>query len=55
VPVPDRDAAVAGRRRVFYRAVAGDALAAVAGALAVDAASWRAGTIWPRPRRCTRA
>ncbi len=37
VPVPDRDAAVAGRRRVFYRAVAGDALAAVAGALAVDA------------------
>jgi membrane-bound lytic murein transglycosylase D len=45
VPVPDKTFVVAGKRRVFYRVVAGDSLAAVARALAVkpaDLAQWNA-------------
>lgn len=45
VPVPDRTAVVEGKRRVFYRVVAGDTLKAVARALAVtpaDLAQWNA-------------
>jgi membrane-bound lytic murein transglycosylase D len=45
VAVPDKTAAVAGKRRVFYRVVAGDTLPAVARALAVkpaDLAQWNA-------------
>src|ERR1700761_4640218 len=38
VPVPDKAFVVEGRRRVFYRVVAGDALTDVAKALAVKAA-----------------
>jgi LysM repeat protein len=33
VPVPDEDATIAGKRRVFYRVVIGDSLAGIAGAL----------------------
>jgi len=43
VPVPDKAYAVPGKRRVFYRVVAGDTLAAVAKAFAVkadDLAQW---------------
>lgn len=43
VPVPDKAQTVSGRRRVFYRVVAGDTLAEVAGALGVRAgelATW---------------
>ncbi|MEZ4403176.1 MAG: transglycosylase SLT domain-containing protein [Kofleriaceae bacterium] len=36
VPVPDKDADVAGKRRVFYRVVTGDELPRVAAALAVS-------------------
>jgi membrane-bound lytic murein transglycosylase D len=36
VPVPDKDAEIAGKRRVFYRVVAGNSLAQVAGALDVE-------------------
>ncbi|HEX3761846.1 MAG TPA: LysM peptidoglycan-binding domain-containing protein, partial [Kofleriaceae bacterium] len=45
VPVPDKTAVVAGKRRVFYRVVAGDTLRSVAKALAVssgDLAQWNA-------------
>jgi membrane-bound lytic murein transglycosylase D len=45
VPVPDKTFAVAGKRRVFYRVVAGDTLKAIAKALAVtpaDLAAWNA-------------
>ncbi len=45
VPVPDRTAVVAGKRRVFYRVVAGDTLRSVARALAVtgaELAQWNA-------------
>jgi membrane-bound lytic murein transglycosylase D len=45
VPVPDKTAVVPGKRRVFYRVVAGDTLKAVARALAVpaaDLAQWNA-------------
>jgi membrane-bound lytic murein transglycosylase D len=45
VPVPDKTAVVAGKRRVFYRVVAGDTLRSVAGALAVtqaELAQWNA-------------
>jgi membrane-bound lytic murein transglycosylase D len=45
VPVPDKTAQVPGKRRVFYRVVAGDTLKAVARALAVtsaDLARWNA-------------
>ncbi|HEU4734786.1 MAG TPA: LysM peptidoglycan-binding domain-containing protein [Kofleriaceae bacterium] len=45
VPVPDKNAVVPGKRRVFYRVVAGDTLAAVARALAVkpaELAAWNA-------------
>ncbi|MEO7735422.1 MAG: LysM peptidoglycan-binding domain-containing protein, partial [Kofleriaceae bacterium] len=38
VPVPDKAFAVSGKRRVFYRVVAGDTLAAVAKAFAVKPA-----------------
>jgi membrane-bound lytic murein transglycosylase D len=38
VAVPDKDADVAGKRRVFYRVVAGDSLTAVARALGVKLA-----------------
>ena len=38
VAVPDKDADVAGRRRVFYRVVAGDELGVVARAMGVTAA-----------------
>ncbi|HTR55197.1 MAG TPA: LysM peptidoglycan-binding domain-containing protein [Kofleriaceae bacterium] len=38
VPVPDKDAIVAGKKRVFYRVVAGDTLSGVAKALGVRAA-----------------
>jgi membrane-bound lytic murein transglycosylase D len=38
VPVPDKTAVVAGKRRVFYRVVAGDTLAAVAKAFTVRSA-----------------
>ncbi|HET7501422.1 MAG TPA: LysM peptidoglycan-binding domain-containing protein [Kofleriaceae bacterium] len=38
VPVPDKNAVIAGKRRVFYRVVAGDTLAGVARALAVKPA-----------------
>ena len=37
VPVPEKDFTVSGKRRVFYRVVAGDTLDEVAGALGVDA------------------
>jgi membrane-bound lytic murein transglycosylase D len=43
VAIPDKDAQVKGKSRVFYRVVAGDTLAEVAKALGVDAqalASW---------------
>jgi membrane-bound lytic murein transglycosylase D len=36
VPVPDEDAVVAGKRRVFYRVVIGDSLTGVAGALGIS-------------------
>jgi membrane-bound lytic murein transglycosylase D len=45
VPVPDKTAVVAGKRRVFYRVVAGDTLRSVARALAVtpaELAQWNA-------------
>jgi membrane-bound lytic murein transglycosylase D len=45
VPVPDKAAVVRGKRRVFYRVVAGDTLKDVAKALAVkpaDLAQWNA-------------
>jgi membrane-bound lytic murein transglycosylase D len=45
VPVPDKTAQVPGKRRVFYRVVAGDTLSAVAKALAVrpaELAQWNA-------------
>lgn len=45
VPVPDKTAQVAGKRRVFYRVVSGDTLRAVARALAVkpaELAQWNA-------------
>lgn len=45
VPVPDKDAVVRGKRRVFYRVVVGDTLRGVAQALAVkpaDLARWNA-------------
>lgn len=55
VPIPDRTAVVPGKRRVFYRVVASDTLASVAGALAVkpaDLAQWNAldpdGNLQPR-------
>jgi len=55
VPVPDKAAVVAGKRRVFYRVVAGDTLRAVSRALAVkpaDLAQWNAleadGNLQPR-------
>ncbi len=38
VAVPDKDATVAGKRRVFYRVVIGDSLAGVAKAFSVTAA-----------------
>ena len=43
VAVPDKDADLAGKRRVFYRVVAGDSLTTVARAMAVktgDLATW---------------
>src|SRR6185295_13517238 len=45
VPVPDKAAVVDGKRRVFYRVVAGDTLRGVAKALAVatgELAKWNA-------------
>ena len=36
VAVPDKDATIAGKQRVFYRVVAGDSLRAIAKALGVD-------------------
>jgi membrane-bound lytic murein transglycosylase D len=55
VPVPDKAAVVEGKRRVFYRVVAGDTLARVARALAVkpaDLVQWNAleaeGNLHPR-------
>jgi LysM repeat protein len=45
VPVPDKTAVVAGKRRAFYRVVAGDTLRSVARALAVtqaELAQWNA-------------
>jgi membrane-bound lytic murein transglycosylase D len=45
VPVPDKTAVVAGKRRVFYRVVAGDTLTSVARALAIkpaELAAWNA-------------
>ena len=36
VAVPDKDATIAGKKRVFYRVVAGDSLRAIAKALGVD-------------------
>ncbi|MBX3162508.1 MAG: LysM peptidoglycan-binding domain-containing protein [Deltaproteobacteria bacterium] len=38
VPIPDKDATVAGKRRVFYRVVVGDTLAGVARAFALPGA-----------------
>jgi len=43
VPVPDKDAVIAGKRRVFYRVVSGDGLDRIARALDVkrkDLAAW---------------
>jgi membrane-bound lytic murein transglycosylase D len=37
VAVPDKDATVDGKRRVFYRVIAGDTVAGIAGALGVNA------------------
>jgi membrane-bound lytic murein transglycosylase D len=45
VPVPDKDATIAGKKRVFYRVVSGDSVKSVAKALGVDAAklvAWNA-------------
>jgi membrane-bound lytic murein transglycosylase D len=45
VPVPDKDATVPGKRRVFYRVVAGDTVGGVARALGVkpgELATWNA-------------
>lgn len=45
VPVPDKDQAVAGKRRVFYRIVVGDTLSEIAQAIGVstkDLAAWNA-------------
>ena len=45
VPVPDKDAAIAGKQRVFYRVVAGDSPRQVAKTLGVaeaDLAAWNA-------------
>lgn len=45
VPVPDKDAVVAGKQRVFYRVVTGDTLVAVAKAFGVgvrELATWNA-------------
>jgi membrane-bound lytic murein transglycosylase D len=55
VPIPDKAAVVDGKRRVFYRVVAGDTLRGVARALAIkpaDLAQWNAldpdGNLQPR-------
>jgi len=55
VPVPDRNFAVSGKRRVFYRVVTGDSLIRVArsfGVTAADLAGWNGidadGLLYPR-------